>query len=88
MVATFTGVFPHATLWLAGDGDLLLVGSPEPMEPKLEQLVRPWSRDVQADLQTVAVTSPFGVLSMFIGSDAAAMEFGAGQRSRPTIAWR
>ena len=78
VVATFTGVFPHATLWLAGDGDLMLVGSPDAMEPKLEQLVRPWSRDVQADLQTVAVTSPFGVLSMFIGSDAAAMEFGSG----------
>ena len=78
VVGTFASVFPHTTLWLAGDGDLLLVGSPEPMEPKLDQLVRPWSRDVQADLQTVAVTSPFGVLSMFIGSDAAAAEFGSG----------
>jgi len=78
VVATFAGVFPHATLWLAGDGDLLLVGSTEAMEPKLEQLVHPWSPGVQADLQTVAVTSPFGVLSMFMGSDAAAIEFGSG----------
>ena len=48
----------------------------------------PGAASVQADLQTVAVTSPFGVLSMFIGSDGAAWNSGRGQRSRPTIAWR
>ena len=76
VVATFTSAFPHATLWLAGDGDLLLVGSPDAMEPRLDQLARPWTREVQDDLQPVAVTSPFGLLSMFIGSDEAARKFG------------
>ena len=82
VVATFTGVFPHTTLWLAGDGDLLLVGSQDAMEPRLEQLVHPWSGEVQADLKSVAVTSPFGLLSMFIGGDAAAREFGSGAPSQ------
>jgi spermidine synthase len=76
VVATFISVFPHATLWLAGDGDLLLVGSADPMEPKLEQLAQPWtSGEVSADLRTVAVTSPFGLLSMFLGADDAARRF-------------
>jgi len=78
VVATFSGVFPHTTLWLAGDGDLLLVGSPEAMEPKLEQLVHQWTPEVRADLAPVSVTSQFGLLSMFIGGDAAAREFGSG----------
>jgi spermidine synthase len=78
IVATFTVVFPHATLWLAGDGDLLLVGSVDPMEPRLDNVVRPWTREVTADLQTVAVASPFGLLSMFIGADEAAARFAAG----------
>ena len=79
VVATFVSVFPHATLWLAGDGDLMLVGSADPMEPKIEQLARPWTnRDVSGDLQTVAVTSPFGILSMFLGADDAATRFASG----------
>ena len=28
VVATFTNVFPHATLWMAGEGDLLMIGRP------------------------------------------------------------
>ncbi|HUR33426.1 MAG TPA: fused MFS/spermidine synthase [Vicinamibacterales bacterium] len=81
VVATFTSVFPHATLWLAGDGDLMLVGSQEPMDRKVDQLATtPWTgaAAIAADLQTVAVTSPFGLLSMFVGADAAAGAFGAG----------
>ena len=35
IVATFSSVFPHATLWLVGDGDVLLLGSAEPIDPRL-----------------------------------------------------
>ena len=79
IVATFTAVFPHATMWLAGDGDLMLVGSPDSLDLRLNQMARPWTREeVKADLRTVAVTSPFGLLSMFIGGDEAAARFAAG----------
>lgn len=80
VVATFASVFPHATMWLAGDGDLMLVGSPEPMEPKVDRLAATrWDRpDVAADLRSVSVASPFGVLSMFVGDEAAARAFSAG----------
>lgn len=79
VVATFTGAFPHTTLWLVGDGDLMLIGSSEPMEPKLEQLARGWSAaSVTADLRTLGATKPFGLLSMFLGADAAAARFAAG----------
>jgi len=79
VVATFTGAFPHTTLWLVGDGDLMLIGSSEPMEPKLEQLARGWTAaGVAADLRTLGATKPFGLLSMFLGADAAAARFAAG----------
>jgi len=79
VVATFTSVFPHATLWLAGDGDLLIVGSADPMEPRLEQLAAGWTDPaVSTDLRAVAVRSPYGLLSMLVGMDTAAARFGAG----------
>ncbi|HEX7942208.1 MAG TPA: tetratricopeptide repeat protein, partial [Gemmatimonadaceae bacterium] len=80
VVATFSSVFPHTTMWLAGDGDLMLVGSADRMEPKVDHLgATPWTQpEVVADLREVAVTSPFGILSMFIGADAAASTFAAG----------
>ena len=79
VVATFADVFPHVTLWLVGDGDLMLIGSPDPLEPRLESMARPVSDPrVRGDLETLGVRSPFGLLSMFIGADAAVRRFGSG----------
>ncbi|MFN7916259.1 MAG: hypothetical protein U0Q55_13040 [Vicinamibacterales bacterium] len=79
VVATFSAVFPHTTLWLVGDGDLMLIGSADPLEPRLAQLGEGLTdARVRADLSTLGVRSPFGLLSMFAGGDAAAARFGAG----------
>jgi spermidine synthase len=79
VVATFITVFPHVTMWLAGDGDLMLIGANTPMEPRLEQLAGRWSDTaVAADLQSVAIASPFGVQSLFVGGDEAASRFAGG----------
>ncbi len=79
VVATFTGVFPHATLWLAGDGDLLLLGSMDPMEPRIDRLAERWAAGaVSTDLKTVGVMSPFELLSMFVAGEEGAARFGSG----------
>lgn len=76
VVATFSAVFPHGTMWLVGEGDLLLLGSQEAFESRLPQLTRSWQRTgVAADLAAVSVREPFGILSMFAGNDAAIARF-------------
>lgn len=84
VVATFGAVFPTGTMWLVGDGDLLLIGradsatsavrSGEGAVPStdadqhLEAIARSWGRPgVPDDLTDVGVTTPFGILSMYLG---------------------
>src|SRR6185436_15732829 len=68
IVGTFRSVFPDGTMWLAGDGDLLLVGSTAPLEPRLEDLSTAWQRPgVGEDLRTVGMQEPFTLLSLFVG---------------------
>ncbi|MEQ1907241.1 MAG: fused MFS/spermidine synthase [Vicinamibacterales bacterium] len=79
VVATFTSVFPHATLWLAGDGDLLLLGSTDPMEPRIDHLAERWAAGAAStDLKTVGVMSSFELLSMFVAGEEGAARFGSG----------
>jgi spermidine synthase len=67
IVATFLSVFPDGTLWLVGDGDVLLVGSTSPLEPQLSNVAGRWQRPgVAADLAAVGALEPFHVLSMFV----------------------
>lgn len=81
IVATFAAVFPHGTMWLVGEGDLLLLGSDRPLEAGLDQLARAWRRPgVAADLAEVDVRSPFVLLSTFIGGNGALRRYGAGGR--------
>jgi spermidine synthase len=78
VVATFASVFPHRAMWLIGDGDLLLIGSEDPIEPRLDTLTTAWQRPgVAADLETVGVAEPFAILSMFLTGDEGAARFGA-----------
>jgi spermidine synthase len=79
VVATFSSVFPNGTLWLVGDGDLLLVGSAEPLDGRIGHIAQAWRRPgVAADLQAIAVREPFSVLSMFLGGPSALSQFGQG----------
>ena len=66
IVATFSAVFPHASLWLAGEADVLLIGSLEPIGTKLAGVRDAWSRaGVAADLAEVDVRSPETLLTLF-----------------------
>ena len=71
IAATFLSVFPDGTLWLVGDGDVLLVGSTDPLEPRLTTMAEHWRRPgVAADLASVGARDPFQVLSMFVAHGA------------------
>jgi spermidine synthase len=79
IVGTFRSVFPDGTMWLAGDGDLLLVGSTAPLEPRLEDLSTAWQRPgVGEDLRTVGMREPFTLLSLFVGGSRETSRYGAG----------
>lgn len=68
IVATFASVFPDGTMWLVADGDLLLVGSTEPLESSLDNIAAGWQRPgVAADLNQVSMMEPFALWSMFVG---------------------
>jgi spermidine synthase len=67
IAATFASVFPEGTMWLIGEGDLLLIGSRSPILPRLEGLAAAFARPgVAADLAEVSVASPESLLTMFV----------------------
>ncbi|HXT69152.1 MAG TPA: tetratricopeptide repeat protein [Vicinamibacterales bacterium] len=79
IVATFVEVFPHALLWPVGDGDVLLVGSQQPLESRLPLIRTNWQRPgVAADLRTVRVAGPDVLLSLVAGTEASLRIFAAG----------
>ena len=72
IVATFLSVFPDGTLWLVGDADVLLVGSNEPIEPRIAGMAAAMQRPgVAEDLASVGVTGPFSITSLFVAHGAA-----------------
>ncbi len=67
IVATFLSVFPHGTMWLVGDADVLLVGSTEPMDDRIAGMAAAMKRPgVGADLAGVGVTGAFPLISLFV----------------------
>ena len=79
IVATFKTVFPDGTMWLAGDGDLLLVGSQASLESRLEGISTAWQRHgVAEDLHTVGMQEPFALLSLFVGGPGEMSRYGDG----------
>ena len=81
VVQTFASVFPQGTMWLVGNGDLLLLGSAEPLDARLENIAAGLSRPaVAADLTAAAMRDPFGLLSMFVGGPGELATFGGGAR--------
>jgi spermidine synthase len=71
IVATFAAVFPNGTMWLMGDGDLLLVGSNRSDPLKLDNIAVNWERSkVAADLREAAAYEPFALLSSYVAGPA------------------
>ncbi|MGE3511521.1 MAG: fused MFS/spermidine synthase [Vicinamibacterales bacterium] len=67
LIRTFTSVFPNATLWLVGRGDVLLIARRDGAPPDLSALARHWTRNqVDRDLADAGVFDPFSLLSLFV----------------------
>ena len=79
IVATFLSVFPDGALWLIGKGDVLLVGSNEPLDARFGEMARQWQRPgVATDLLDVGVRKPFDLLSMFVAEGRALARYADG----------
>jgi spermidine synthase len=79
IVATFRAVFPHTTMWLVGDSDLLLLGSSEPLNSRIAGMTDNWSRrGVADDLRAVGAPDAFAVLSTFLAGERGAERFASG----------
>jgi spermidine synthase len=83
IVRTFSSVFPHGTMWLVGDGDLLLIGLPDRgINSRLaalpERLRKGRIPALLADIRVAADAAPFMLLSMFAGGPGELASYGAG----------
>jgi spermidine synthase len=79
IVATFLSVFPHGTMWLIGEGDVLLVASAVPLDSRLETLEQTWRRPgVAVDLREVSAFEPFALLSSFAAGPHELQRYAAG----------
>ena len=84
IAATFNTVFPAAAMWLVGDGDLLLVGAVDGLEPRIAQIERSWARPgVADDLRSVSAVEPFALLSSYAGGPSELAAF-AGEEALQT----
>jgi Flp pilus assembly protein TadD len=80
IVGTFASVFPDGTMWLVGDGDLLLIGSTAPLGPRVAALPEVWARrgDAVADLARVGARDPFALISLLVAEGPGLAQFAAG----------
>jgi spermidine synthase len=79
IVRTFASVFPEATMWLVGEGDLLLVGTNGSAIDFAGLSERAARGNTAAALKDVAVpdgAAPFALLSMFAGGAAELKQYG------------
>jgi spermidine synthase len=77
VVRTFATVFPQGTMWLVGNGDLLLIGSAASLDSRLDNIQAGWSlRGIATDLADVSMRDPFALLSMFVGGPAELETYG------------
>jgi spermidine synthase len=79
IAATFASVFPNATMWLVGEGDVLFVGSEGAAEELIPNVARGWREPaVAADLAGIGIRQPFGLLSLVVGGRAALARYASG----------
>jgi spermidine synthase len=82
IVATFASVFPQGTMWLVGEGDLLLIGGDAAIESRLPGIVdRARLEGIAKPLAELGMTgsaAPFVLLSQFVGGPAQMAAYGHG----------
>lgn len=85
IVRTFASVFPQGTMWLVGEGDLLLIGTTgAAIDRHLEGIAQHWRQGrAPAALNDVGVAeraAPFALLSLFVGGPAELQRYGGEAR--------
>ncbi|MBP7778112.1 MAG: fused MFS/spermidine synthase [Acidobacteria bacterium] len=80
IVATFASVFPDATLWLVGDGDILLIGSNQSLVPQVAALPDRLAARTQAaaNLAGVGVKDAFALISLLVAEGPGVATFSRG----------
>jgi spermidine synthase len=79
IAATFLGVFPHASLWLVGESDVLLIGSLSPLPTDAATLAARFARPgVAGDLRGVDVSRIDDLLGLRIAGTDALRAYAAG----------
>jgi spermidine synthase len=79
IVATFRSVFPHGTAWLVGADDVILLASDAPLDDRLANIARSWTRPgVADDLAAVGAVEPFSLWSLFVAGPAELERYGNG----------
>ena len=83
IVRTFASVFPNGTLWLVGDGDLLLIGTAaDDIESRVAGIPERWRKGsvpaLLADVGVAPDAAPFVLLSLFAGGPAELASYGSG----------
>ncbi|HEX2457203.1 MAG TPA: fused MFS/spermidine synthase [Vicinamibacterales bacterium] len=80
IAATFQSVFPEGTMWLVGESDLLLIGSPAGTLDRLAGLGQAFGRpNVAADLDEVGVRSVDTLLSTWVGGPKELAAYASGR---------
>jgi spermidine synthase len=79
IAATFTSVFPHGTIWLVGESDILFVASTSPIDDRLANIEHGWKlASVAADLGASSATEPFAIWSLYAGGPHELATYAAG----------
>jgi spermidine synthase len=80
IVMTFLSVFPDGTLWLVGEGDVLLIGSTGPLDARIAEIGRHYRErtGVAGDLLEVGVHDEFALLSLFVAEGQPLLGYAAG----------
>ena len=83
IVRTFASVFPDGTLWLVGDGDLLLIGTDaDTIASRVAGLPERWRKGavpaLLADVGVAPDAASFVLLSLFAGGPAEMASYGNG----------
>jgi spermidine synthase len=81
IVRTFASVFPDGTMWLVGEGDLLLIGSADARADSLLAEIAARSRkgsvpELLDDVGVPSSVAPFVLLSLFAGGPGQLAAFG------------
>jgi spermidine synthase len=79
LMATVRSVFPHTIIFLAGNQDLVLVSSQQPLKVNYETIDKAFKNpEIRAELERVHITSPAAILACIEGGDRTVEELGRG----------